>query len=71
MKKQLFALLGLGLLLATASAYAQTINLKADVPLTLLRLEERCPTGNIPFNPSRGSTTRPRSAVRGRSRLYF
>lgn len=31
MKKQLFALL-LGLLLTTASAYAQTTNVKADVP---------------------------------------
>jgi hypothetical protein len=45
MKKQLFALLGLGLLLATASAYAQTINLKADVPFNFVVTGGTLPSG--------------------------
>jgi hypothetical protein len=36
MKRQLFVLLGIGLLLATASAYAQTIQLKADIPFSFV-----------------------------------
>lgn len=45
MKKQLFALLGLGLLLAAASAYAQTINLKADVPFNFVVNGRMLPSG--------------------------
>jgi hypothetical protein len=36
MKKQRFALLGFGLVLATASACAQNINLKANVPFNFV-----------------------------------
>jgi hypothetical protein len=36
MKKQLLTFLGLGLLLATASAYAQSIRLKANVPFNFV-----------------------------------
>lgn len=43
MKKQLFALIGLGLLLATTSAYAQSINLKANVPFNFV-----APAGTLP-----------------------
>lgn len=41
MKKQLLSLFALGLLLATASAYAQTINLKANIPFNFVV------TGNV------------------------
>ena len=36
MKKQLLTFVGLGLLLATASAYAQSIRLKANVPFNFV-----------------------------------
>ena len=45
MKKHLFALLGLGLLLAIAPAYAQTINLKADVPFDFVVNGSALPSG--------------------------
>jgi hypothetical protein len=45
MKKQLFALLGLGLLLLTASAYAQTVNLKAKVPFNFVLSGRTLPSG--------------------------
>jgi len=45
MKKQLFMLLGLGVLLATASAYAQTTNLKADVPFKFVVAGRTLPSG--------------------------
>lgn len=45
MKKQLFALVGLGLLLATASAYAQNINLKANVPFNFVATAGTLPSG--------------------------
>jgi hypothetical protein len=45
MKKHLFALLGLGLLLASAPAYAQTINLKADVPFDFVVNGSALPSG--------------------------
>src|SRR4029077_11244120 len=44
MKKQLFVLLGLGLLVAT-SAYAQTVNLKADVPFNFIISGATLPAG--------------------------
>jgi len=44
MKKQLFALLGLGLLFATASAYAQTA-LKANVPFNFIVAGKTLPAG--------------------------
>ena len=45
MKKQLFALLGLGLLFATASAYAQTAPLKANVPFNFIVSGNTLPAG--------------------------
>jgi len=45
MKRQLFVLLGIGLLLATTSAYAQTIRLKADIPFQFVVGETILPSG--------------------------
>ena len=45
MKKQLFALLGLGMVLASASAYAQSIKLKADVPFNFVITGRTVPRG--------------------------
>jgi len=45
MKKQLFALLGLGLLFATASAYAQTAALKANIPFNFIVTGKSLPAG--------------------------
>jgi hypothetical protein len=45
MKKQLFALLSLGLLLATASAYARTVNVKANVPFKFVVAGRTMPKG--------------------------
>jgi len=45
MKRRLFALFGMGLLLATSSAYAQTINLKADIPFDFVVGKTTLPSG--------------------------
>ena len=45
MKNQLFALIGLGLLLATASAYAQTGVVKANVPFNFIVDKTDVPAG--------------------------
>jgi hypothetical protein len=45
MKNQLFALIGLGLLLATASAYAQTGVVKANVPFNFIVEKTQVPAG--------------------------
>ena len=45
MKKHLFALLGLGLLLASTAAYAQTINMKVDVPFDFVVNGSTLPSG--------------------------
>jgi hypothetical protein len=45
MTKYLFALLGLGLLLANSPAYAQTISLKADVPFAFVVDGNTLPSG--------------------------
>jgi hypothetical protein len=45
MKNQLFALFGLGLLLATASAYAQTGVVKANVPFNFIVNKIELPAG--------------------------
>jgi hypothetical protein len=47
MKKQLFTLLGLGLLFATASAYAQTVALKANVPFNFIVAAKNASRGRI------------------------
>ena len=45
MKKQLFALVGLGLLLATASASAQTVRLEANIPFNFIVNKAELPAG--------------------------
>jgi hypothetical protein len=45
MKKQLSTLLGLGLLLAAASAYAQAIRVKADIPFNFIVGKQTLPAG--------------------------
>ncbi|MGZ4732013.1 MAG: hypothetical protein ACXVZH_07705 [Terriglobales bacterium] len=45
MKNQLFALIGLGLLLATASAYAQTGVVRANVPFDFIVNKTELPAG--------------------------
>jgi hypothetical protein len=45
MKKQLFVLLGLGLLLVGASASAQTVNMKVNVPFNFIVSGATLPSG--------------------------
>jgi hypothetical protein len=45
MKNQMFALIGLGLLLATASAYAQTGVVKATIPFDFIVNKTQLPAG--------------------------
>jgi hypothetical protein len=45
MKSQMFLLVGVGLLLATASAYAQTGVVKANVPFTFIVNKTELPAG--------------------------
>ena len=49
MKNQLFALIGLGLLLATASAYAQTGVVKVNVPFNFIVGTTQIPAGQYEF----------------------
>jgi hypothetical protein len=51
MKNQLFALIGLGLLLATASAYAQTGVVKANVPFSFIVNKAELPAGQYTVQP--------------------
>lgn len=51
MKKQLFALLGLGLLLATASAFAQTVALKANIPFNFIVTGKTLLAGEYTIQP--------------------
>jgi hypothetical protein len=51
MKNQLFALIGLGLLLANASAYAQTGVVKANVPFTFIVNKTQLPAGEYRIQP--------------------
>ena len=55
MKNQLFVLIGLGLLLATASAYAQTGVVKANVPFNFIVDKTEVPAGQYVIQPI-GST---------------
>lgn len=54
MKKQLLTLISLGLLLAAASAYAQTINLKADVPFNFVVDGRTLPSGEYTIQSLNG-----------------
>jgi len=51
MKNQLFVLIGLGLLLATASAYAQTGVVKANVPFNFIVDKTEVPAGQYVIQP--------------------
>jgi hypothetical protein len=51
MRNQLFALIGLGLLLATASAYAQTGMVKATVPFNFIVNKTQLPAGDYRIQP--------------------
>jgi hypothetical protein len=51
MKNQLFALIGLGLLLATASAYAQTGVVKANVPFNFIVNKTQISAGEYTIQP--------------------
>jgi hypothetical protein len=51
MKNQMFALIGLGLLLATASAYAQTGVVKANVPFNFIVNKTELPAGEYKIQP--------------------
>jgi hypothetical protein len=51
MKNQMFALIGLGLLLATASAYAQTGVVKANVPFSFIVNKTELPAGEYRIQP--------------------
>jgi len=55
MKKQLIALVGLGLLLATASASAQTVELKANIPFNFIVNKADLPAGT--YSLKRQGTT--------------
>jgi hypothetical protein len=61
MKKQLFVLLGLGLLVGM-SAYAQTVNLKADVPFNFIIRGATLPAGEYTIQ---GLGNGPAIVVRG------
>ena len=54
MKKQLFALLGLGLLLAIGSAHAQTVNAKANVPFNFVVTGGTLPSGEYTLRSVEG-----------------
>jgi hypothetical protein len=58
MKKHLFSLIALGMLLATASAYAQTIKVKADIPFDFVVDKQTMPKGeyNVETIGSEGSS---------------
>lgn len=63
MKKQLFALVGVSLLLATVSAYAQTISVKANVPFNFIANRDDMPAGQYSIqNLGSGATLLIRSA---------
>lgn len=55
MKKQLIALVGLGLLLATASASAQTVELRANIPFNFIVNKSELPAGT--YSLKRQGTT--------------
>lgn len=57
MKKQLLALVGLGLLLATASASAQTVPLKANIPFSFIVNKGELPAGEYTLKSLGSSDT--------------
>ena len=57
MKKELLALVGLGLLLATASASAQTVPLKANIPFNFIVNKAELPAGEYTLKSLGSSDT--------------
>ena len=57
MKKQLLALVGLGLLLATASASAQTVPLKLNIPFNFIVNKAALPAGEYTVQSLGSSNT--------------
>jgi hypothetical protein len=57
MKKQLFALVGLGLFLATASASAQTVWLKTNIPFNFIVNKAELPAGEYTLRSLGSSDT--------------
>jgi hypothetical protein len=56
MKKQLVSLVGLGLLLATALASAQTVNLKAQIPFNFVVAGRELPSGEYTLRSLEGNS---------------
>jgi hypothetical protein len=71
MKKQLLALLGLGLLRATASAYAQSTKLKATVPFNFVVTGGTLLSGEYTIRPWTDSEHELRIKVMGQSSRVF
>jgi len=57
MKKELLALVGLGLLLATASTSAQTVPLKANIPFNFIVSKAELPAGEYTLRSLGSSDT--------------
>jgi hypothetical protein len=57
MKKQLLTLVGLGLLLATAAASAQTVPLKANIPFSFIVNKAELPAGEYTLQSLSSSGT--------------
>ena len=66
MKKQLLALVGLGLLLATVSASAQTVPLKANIPFNFIVNKAELPAGEYTLKSLGSSDTAHAHPERGR-----
>jgi hypothetical protein len=56
MKKQLFTLLGLGLMLASAAAYSQTVNMKVNIPFKFVVRDAALPSGEYTIATLAGSS---------------
>jgi hypothetical protein len=72
MKKHGLALLGLGLLFLGASAYAQTINLKADVPFNFIVTGTKLPSGQYSVQDmANGQALAIRALANGRAKIVL
>jgi len=56
MKKQLFTLLGLGLMLASAAAYSQTVNMKVNIPFKFVVRDATLPSGEYTIQTLGGTS---------------
>jgi hypothetical protein len=72
MKKHGLALLGLGLLFLGASAFAQTINLKADIPFNFIVAGTKLPSGTYSIESlGNGVALAVRAADSGQTRILL